>query len=548
MKQLFASLLLALFFAAGCSKEDKKTDPPVETIALSIDTAQVLPGDAVMIKSGKPITTAEVNITLNGATVKGYASGDSAYVFIVPVIAPGTVSLSIPAIPNSNTLSLEVKNYTRISDPQPIIDEYVAKRNKSIDSVTKTVAGSNFQLSPQSIVLLNQIKEEWDVQMSNLSATDKELLAYVLQRNMPDPSQYSFEELPAGYFAKPGDVKGDVGDKLVAMAKAYVTVQSVCIGTIPFLIASGVSFVIAPNPVSALVFLGVFTTFIISRESAIRRAQEVGRLKGVAEAVLETDALKPAEFFNNSEKSLSMSVGFRNLSTTDASLQQDITSAFTTEQSFINKDKEVETMYAKATAKTTKLKGAYPSYAGIIGKQAKGTMTLSIEGSNIQVKGVSDPRIGYSSTLSGTTKKVKITSTATTEINFNLQVAYKRTLDGKEFTKDIACLYKPEFDSTALYKASAIGNYTVNGPPAVGNGPNSRLYCELKAGGIAVYTIYDDPSWPNGYSWNIGWSVSKLNNRYYILTGWTNPGYLQAEAQPLTYPVTNFVYRHSYSK
>ena len=550
MKQLSVPVLLLFFLITACSKQDKNPDPPVETTTLSLNAAEALPGDALMVKSDKPITSAEVNITLNGATIKGYASGDSAYVFMVPVIAPGAVSLSIPALPQSNALNLTIKNYTRISDPQIIIDEYVTKRNRSIDSVTKVVDGSNFQPSPASIVLLNQVKEEWNLQINGLSASDKELLAYVLQRNMLDPEQYSFTELPAGYYAKPGDLKGDVGDKLVAIAKNYVTAKVVCLSSIPFLLGTGVAFFVAPNPVSALIFLGVFTTFVVSREVAIRRAEEVGHLKGVAEAVTETDAQRMPEFFNNSEKSLSMSVGFRNLSTADATIHPDINTAFTTEQTFVAKDKEVEAMYVKATAKTTKLKGAYPAYQTIIGKKAKGTIDLSIEGSNILVKGVSDPRISFSSSLSGTTKKVKITSTATTEINFNLQVAYKRTLDGKEFTKEIPCLFKPEFDSTELYKISSIGKYRVNNYK--GNGPNSELYCELKSDGQVVYTIYNDPSWADGTTFGASWSIAKQNGRYYhSQSGFWHYGFPNIVVEsPLTYPVSSFNYHNGtvYSK
>ncbi|HKZ68170.1 MAG TPA: hypothetical protein VJ111_17505, partial [Chitinophagaceae bacterium] len=196
------------------------------------------------------------------------------------------------------------------------------------------------------------------------------------------------------------------------------------------------------------------------------------------------------------------------------------------------------------------LKGAYPSYQAIIGKKAKGSITLLVEGKNIIVKGVSDPRISFSSSLSGTTKKVKITSTATTEINFNLQVAYKRTLDGKEFTKDIACLFKPEFDSTALYKASSIGKYRVNNYK--GNGPNSELYCELKSGGQVVYTIYNDPSWTDGTTFGASWNIVKQNGRYYHWqSGFWHPGYPATEINsPLTYPVTSFNYHNGtvYSK
>lgn len=559
-RTLFPPKLLAIIvfslvhiLVVRCKKEstpDNTPEPPSETITLSLTSATALPGDAVMVRSSKRIASAGVNITLNGATVKGYASGDTAYVFMVPVLAPGNVSVAIPSIANSNTVSLTINNYTAIANPQTIIDEYVSKRNRSIDSVTKVIDGSDFQPSPQSVVLLDQLKEEWALQIASLTVAEKELLAYVLQRNMPDPSQYSFTTLPPGYFAKPGDLKSDVGDKLVAIAKEYVTAQTVCIGSIPFLIATGVAFIAAPNPFSGLVFLGVFTTFVISREVAVRRAQEVGHLKGVAEEVTETYAQKTAEFFNNTEKSLNMTVSFRNLSAGDASIQQDINTAFTTEQTFVNKDREIETMYSEAAAKTTKLKGTYPSYQSIIGKKAKATLALDVEAGKIIVKGVSDPRISYSNSIAGSTKKVKITSTATEEIAFDLQVAYKRTLDGKEFTKNIPCLFKPEFDSTELYRLSVIGKYTVNNYK--GNGPNSKLTCEFKADGQTVYTIYSDPSWPDGSTFGASWGITRQNGRYYFSeNGFWHYGFSSIEvAHPLTYPVTGFNFHNDtyYSK
>ncbi len=544
MKQLFLPFILLFLILAGCSKENQKKEDVPDLISLSLSADNALPGDAIIIKYNKKITSAETNIVLNAITVKGYASGDSAYVFVVPVIASGKVSVSIPGISQANGLELTIKDYTRISNPMAVIDEYVDKRNKSIDSVSKVVAGSNFQPSAQSMILLNQIKEEWTLQMNSLSPGDKELLAYVLQRNMPHPSQYSFTELPAGYYARPGGIQTDVGDKLVAIAKNYVTAKVICLGSIPFLVGSGYAFILAPNPISGLIFLGVFTTFIISREVAIRRAQEVGRLKGVAEAVTNADAqrLTAVEFLNNTEKSLAMSVGFRNLSSVDANIHPDINTAFTTEQTFVNKDKEVEAMYAKATAKTSKLKTAYPSYTSHIGQEAHDDMTLSMEGKNIIVKGVSDPRIGFTTSITGSTKKIKINSTATTEFNFNIQVAYKRTLDGKEFTRQINCLYKPEFDSTALYKASSIGKYRVNNYK--GNGPNSELYAELGADGRIVYTLYNDPSWANGTTFGASWTIVKYNGRYYhSQSGFWHPAYENYDKnKPLTYPVTSFPY------
>lgn len=144
--------------------------------------------------------------------------------------------------------------------------------------------------------------------------------------------------------------------------------------------------------------------------------------------------------------------------------------------------------------------------------------------------------------------KIKATTTASTDQSFTYDVNYTNSNFTSGLKKTVSAKVTAVVDSLLIYKASAIGVYKVYGPPALGNGPNTELQCELKDGGIAVYTINNDPSWPNGYSWNIGWSLTKVNNKYYILTGWTNPGYLQAEAQPLKYPVSSFIYRHSYVK
>jgi len=127
-----------------------------------------------------------------------------------------------------------------------------------------------------------------------------------------------------------------------------------------------------------------------------------------------------------------------------------------------------------------------------------------------------------------------------TQLNYN----YKE--DFNTVSGTIPVEIKLEEDLTELYRVSSLGSYTVNG--FVGNGPNSRLYCELKTGNQAVYTIYDDPSWADGTTFQENWTVHRINNEYFITTSFTNPGHLINEAQQLSYPVSSFVYRHTYVK
>ncbi|HEY1112163.1 MAG TPA: hypothetical protein VGE66_01320 [Chitinophagaceae bacterium] len=468
MKKWLTVLCLAVL--ASCQKSndnDEPVIPPTDHTTLTLSVADATPGDPVEIRVNKKVPSAQTVVTFNGTAINGYAMGDSAYVIIVPVVAPGKATIVVPALAGANSPELTIKTYTPIADPQAVISEFTDKRQRSIDSLTRGTQGTPFQPSAATLTLLSQLQEEWDVQMAQLAAGDKPLLAYILQKNMPNPAAYSFSPLEASYYARMSGQQGDVGDKLVAIAKEYVTAQTVCVASIPFMLGTGYFFVKAPNPWTGLAFLASFTTFVISREVAIKRAQEVGRLKGVADAILEAFVLKTTgevEFTNNVERELSLSVGFRNLGSADAGLHSDIGTAFSRESELAAKDGEVESLYAKVSAVFSKLKGAYPTYVTVIGKVAKSTMALPVAGSQVTVKSVSDSRLAFTTTLSGSTRKVKITSTATTEFPFTLTVAYHRSLDNKEITRDIACTFNPNQYNYQLQVGDYNPDYTKISP------------------------------------------------------------------------------------
>lgn len=186
--------------------------------------------------------------------------------------------------------------------------------------------------------------------------------------------------------------------------------------------------------------------------------------------------------------------------------------------------------------KLTSLFGNFPTY-----KNTQVSTTLATN--EISISNISNTNVQY---LGNTGQSVKFKSLSGNEENFNYNL--KITKEGFVEEKMVTGKVLAVTDSTEIYRLSAIGNYTMSAPPALGNGPNTRLYCELKNGGVAIYTIYDDPSWTNGSSWTQNWRVNKVNGEYFITTSWTNPGHLINEAQKLNYPVTNFVYRHAYVK
>jgi hypothetical protein len=98
-------------------------------------------------------------------------------------------------------------------------------------------------------------------------------------------------------------------------------------------------------------------------------------------------------------------------------------------------------------------------------------------------------------------------------------------------------------DSTALYRQSLLGNYALSsyGTYQLGNGPNTRIDCDIREGGYCDYTIYDYPSWPNGHRFYNRWVIQKINNEYFFTSTYTNPDHRLDVAQKLSYPVTSFI-------
>lgn len=472
MKVIYAIAILLLLVT--CKKQDTKqpdpTPPVVAKVLLTLSRTNGTPGDIIEVRANTRVTDSEVAVVFNSITTKGYKTGDSVYLFVVPIITAGSATVAIPSLKNSNTPGFTVSNYTPIQNVQAVVTEFTTKRNNLIDSLIKVRPGYNLQPSAESIILLNQLKEEWEIQYSGLAPAEKELIAYVLQKNMPDPAAFTFTTNPASYYAKGSGMQVDVGDKLVAVAKVFVTTTVLSIATIPVVVSSAALFRFFPTPWTGALFLASWTSYVILKEVSAVKGAEVANLKGVMRSILGADVQRntTTEFTNNSEKNLSMSVSFENLASSDAGIQGDITNSFNKEDEFIREESGLIGYYNKVRLIFSKLKGAYTATTKKIGFASPKSMMIDLDGVDIKVKGVSDNRISYTTSITGTTKKIKVTSNSSADIDFMLQVAYERTLDGREFTRDIPCTFKAtEPASVSIVSGnsqSAVGNATLANP------------------------------------------------------------------------------------
>jgi uncharacterized protein (TIGR02145 family) len=433
--------LLSVFFTVGillftsCSKDETTKEP---TASYSLQSSETLPGEVVEIKTSKENKEQEIEVLLDGKPVKAYANGGYSYVFMTPVLPSGNYNIILPSNKDNATLKIKIGDYVAITKPEEVINEFINKRDESFEEIKKIGA------TPETLLLIDQMKQEWEFQYSKVSEADKLQLAYILQKNTINPDWFSApSEYPESYYNKSTVFALDAGEKLVSTAKEFVTAETVCLASIPALVGTGRLFIAAPNFVTGAIFVATFTVFIVSREVAIYKAKQVGSLKGVAEAVSDlSNKTGDLVLVRDVDTDISLKVNFRNLKEADLNIQPDITKAFNGEKKFAEEDGKIKKLYDQAIQFTQKLKGSFANHMAGIGKTPERSMTLAVLDKDIIVKGSNNADVKISTTLNGEVRKIKATSSSTKDIDFTLKIAYKREVDGKEITKDIACVYK----------------------------------------------------------------------------------------------------------
>lgn len=438
-------MVLAIFMLSGCEKLGLGEQTPVRRIALSIDSTNLAPGDLVTIKLDAPVTGKTTTIMVRDLAAKGFASGDSAYSFLIPVVAAGNASVRLPGLKGSDTLQVTIRSVAPVVDPGKVLTDFALIRDRCMDSLMKQIPGADFTPSVQTQAMFKQLQDEWNYQISLLSAAEKELLAYHVRTRMADPAQFSFMPKPAGYYGQPQGMD-DIGDELILQAKSYVFATVAAVASGWGLTISGTAFLLSPNPLTGVVFLAVLTTYVVMKELAARRAAEVGRLNGIPEAIAESNALQPAaipEFQVGTERTLSLKIHLRNLKIGDQSLSPDLAKAFAEDANLEGVEQRIKSAYDSARAFLKHIKVGYAAYTGKIGRMPVGKLVMEVPGNEIIVKGLSLSNLQYQTRVAGTNRMIKITgSTFTNDVNFNILLAYKRKFDGKEFTASLSASFK----------------------------------------------------------------------------------------------------------
>lgn len=537
MRILFLLIASSTILLSGCEKFGLGEQAPVRRIALSIDSINVAPGDLVTIRLDANVTVKTTTIMVKDVAAKGFASGDSSYSFLVPVVAAGNASVRIPGLKGSDTLQVTVRSVAPVVDPGKVLTDFAAVRNQCIDSLMKQIPGADFTPSVQTQIMFKQMQDEWDHQLSLMTAAEREIMAYHVRARMPDPSLFSFTPKPAGYYGRPEGME-DIGDELILKAKSYVFAVVGAVASGWGLTVATTALIYSPNPYTAGIFLAVFTTYLVMKELAARRAAEVGRLNGIPEAIAETNAFQPAaipEFQVGMERTLVLKIHYRNLRMGDQSLSKDLAQAFSEDLNFQWVEQRIKSSFDSATAFLKHLKSGYNAYTGLIGKMPVGKLVMEVPGPDVIFKGLGNSIIRYETRLIGNELKLKIiSSNLLNDASFYIYLAYKRKFDGKEYNATLPALFKIiRYRMSGLWRLNyyADGNRTTMSQSDLIDFGAAELYGQ----GISWTSYPSGTTYPSSYQWRQEFRPDTYKLNLTLPFNWPNIVYqFDCDANPAT--------------
>lgn len=550
MKKIIFLNLLLLLLSVGCSKEDENNNS--EPVNLTTEKELYAPLEVVTIVANEPIFEAGTS-SIDG-NIEGFAvsiqPGDTTASFLLPSLESGSHEVEFNINGKNYKVAIVVQKLTDIATADSYYNDITANIHENIERlnarleqmIAEGVSQEEYTAIEDEIEKYSTILEEYQAKYAALSPAEKDDFAAFMAANQNLIA--AIQTANVAFSSSLNNMRTGVQnyEAGVEVSKAaFVSSVIITVAHIPSILTLA-NIAVNPNPwVVAAAVAGagiVFASFMI-------HVAEVKAMTGI----LLNRALKPYENLTVSqtvyqvgqEIEVSITGKYRSLLPTDGVDGDNgnvITTIVTTFDSFKDKFNSLRNKLPEVLRPGNPMPGI---------KSTINSSVRSIYNQYINITNISNPDVTLQQlNQEDGSIKLKATTSLSTDQQFTYDIDYTNTNFTKGLKKTVTAEVKAAVDSTEVYRNSAIGNYLVTG--FQGNGPNSVLYCKLLANNVAEYTIYSDPSWADGTVFQENWVVNKINDQYFITTSFTNPGHLIDEAQPLAYPVTSFVYRHTYVK
>jgi hypothetical protein len=444
-------LAFIMIAVSSCKKEPEEVKPDTtanQTRTAILDTTDATPGDVVMINFSTPLTqqTYEIDLGDRKATLVRTSSNQGH--ILIPAIQVGPITFDLSSVGVKDKLTLEINNYTAITDPDPVFAQYKTSLTEAMAYVQELSQDTISPVSNENVQLMKNLESNFDAIFATLTTEEKIEAAYFISKMKFNKFDFSsIRNNPAAPSALRMSA-GDRSNRISAIGGAFVASSTTTVAGI-FICVAGMW---APEPTGLTKVLGIAgaATSTVAILVSMKLLDELGNEMGVqfsfANLLSSNSRLAASDISltNGVAKSFQIQSSYRRLMTADAS----------SSSSFI---KKIFASINEFNDAYNKFKDAinYAKSWFLAGPPVISPFTLPIETSivsktiltpaeNLSITNVSNPAITVTYTKNANDVNIKATSTNIQVVtSFTFDIVYNDTDLGITNKKTINATYDP---------------------------------------------------------------------------------------------------------
>ncbi len=515
---------------SGCDTLFEEDEDPTQSLSLYQDKSEVSPFEQVTITAiDYNFYQERYSSAIGGKEIVLTRTTSTQLVFTMPFVS-GSQVLDLVVDDVTYSFDFLVNELEPIANPDELINTYKQNVEGIINEVEQMIQQGELQISAEHMLVMQNQKLAFEQSFAAATADQKQEVAQFIKSN---PGFFNFDHIHLQQFNDSLSVnRASVRwDQQLTEDMRYFTglviATGATIGIFNGTLYSGNPFLIGAAT------LALATEFVLVFDQT---------------GTMLTRSYKPFEFDLNNELRASV-VEFEN----DVPYQLGIDATYRT---LYKNDQQSSDVTIELVANINTFTGFWNQVSSLV-PGLNGTVEnlddrnsyiananrLAVTPEYISIDNISNANVTLSNFSHAGTVNVTFSTTADSDQDFTFDIVYKNP-DFSEEKVNVSAKVKIEVDSSTIYKESALGNYQVTNYQ--GNGPNSILYCELLEDGTSEYSIYNDPSWPDGKKFYGNWWILKQDNKYYYAeSGFWHYGFPNIEIDyPLDYPVSSFQYHN----
>jgi len=527
------AFLLSLVLVSGCSAVEDVfggDEDPTQSLSLYQDKTEASPFEQVTITAIDYSFPQETYVAaIGGKEVTLTRIASNQLVFTMPFVA-GAQVLDLVVDEVTYSFDFLVNELEPIANPDELINTYKQNVEGIINELEQMIQQGELQIPAEHMQVLQNQQLAFEQSFASATSDQKQEVAQFIKAN---PGFFNFEHIQLQQF----NDSLNTSRAFVAWDQQLTDDMRYFTGLV---IATGAT-------------IGIFNGTLYSGNpfligaATLALATEFVLVFNQTETML-TRSYKPFEFDLNNELRNTI-VEFENDIPYQLGIDATYRTLYKNDQQSSNVTIELVANINTFTGYWNQVSSLVPGLNGTVENlddkngYVANVNRLAVTPEYISIDNISNSNVTMSNFSHAGTVKVTFSTNADADQDFTFDIVYKNP-DFSEERLNVSAKLKIEVDSSSIYKESALGNYQVENYQ--GNGPNSVLYCELLEDGTSEYTVYNDPSWPDGKKFYGNWWILRQENKYYYAeSGFWHYGFPNIEIDyPLDYPVSSFQYHN----